>query len=67
MQAESNMDTLKQLKACNLRLEAQLVELRDADDSKVKNQTKQWETTIEDLTKDLKDAKATILEKENVF
>lgn len=36
MQAESNMDTLKQLKACNLRLEGQLVELRDADDSKVK-------------------------------
>ena len=50
-----------------MRLEAQLVELRDADDSKVKNQTKQWEATIEDLTKDLKDAKATILEKENVF
>ena len=36
MQAESNMDTLKQLKACNMRLEGQLVEMRDADDSKVK-------------------------------
>ena len=36
MQAESNMDTLKQLKASNMRLEGQLVELRDADDSKVK-------------------------------
>ena len=67
MQAETDMDTLKQLKACNLRLEGQLVEIRDADESKVKTQTKQWEATIEDLNKDLKDAKATIVEKETVF
>ena len=60
MQAETDMDTLKQLKACNLRLEGQIVELRDSDDTKVKNQTKQWEATIDDLNKDLQDAKATI-------
>ena len=67
MQAETYMDTLKQLKACNLRLEGQIFELRDSDDTKVKNQTKQWEATIDDLNKDLKDAKATIREKESIF
>ena len=67
MQAETDMDTLKQLKACNLRLEGQLVEIRDSDDVKVKTQAKQWEATIDDLSKDLQDAKATIIEKENVF
>ena len=67
MQAETDMDTLKQLKACNLRLESQLVELRDSDETKVKTQTKQWEATIDDITKDLQDAKATIVEKDNVF
>ena len=67
MQAETDMDTLKQLKACNLRLEGQIVELRDSDDTKVKNQTKQWEATIDDLNKDLQDAKATIQEKESIF
>ena len=61
------MDTLKQLKACNIRLEGQLVEIRGSDDMKVKTKTKQWEATIEDLHKDLQDAQATIAEKDNVF
>jgi len=36
-QAEMNMDTLKQLRAHNLKLESQIIEMRDNDDSKVKN------------------------------
>lgn len=40
MQAETDMDTLKSLKACNLRLESQLVDMRDSDDTKVKTQSK---------------------------
>jgi len=35
-----NMDTLKQLKARNLQLEAQLVEIRDSDEMKAKTQHK---------------------------
>ena len=62
-----NMDTLKQLRAHNLKLESQMIEMRDNDDSKVKNQTKQWEMTITDLTKDLKEAQTTIAEKDTVF
>ena len=34
-QAETNMDTLKRLKAENVRLEGQLIEQRDGDDAKV--------------------------------
>ena len=43
------------------------MEIRDSDDSKVKTQTKQWEQTVEDLSKDLKHAHATIVEKETIF
>lgn len=62
-----NMDTLKQLRAHNLKLESQMIEMRDNDDSKAKTQTKQWEMTITDLTKDLKEAQTTIVEKDTVF
>ena len=67
VQANTNMDILKQLRADNLRLESQLVELRNSDDTKAKTQTKQWEMTVGDLTKDLKDAQATIVERDTVF
>ena len=30
------MDTLKQLRACNIRLEAQIIELRESDQTKIK-------------------------------
>ena len=62
-----NMDTLKQLRAHNLKLESQMIEMRDNDDSKAKTQSKQWEMTITDLTKDLKEAQTTIVEKDTVF
>ena len=66
-QAETNMDTLKRLKAENVRLEGQLIEQRDGDDAKVKTHAKQWESTVEDLTKELKDARATIVERDTIF
>ena len=50
------MDTLKQLRASNIRLEAQIIELRESDQTKIKTQSKQWEQTIEDLTQELKEA-----------
>ena len=62
-----NMETLKQLRNQNLQLESQLVEMRDSDEQKTRTKTKQWERTIEDLTRDLKEARATIVEKDNVF
>ena len=61
------METLKQLRNQNLQLESQLVEMRDSDEQKTRTKTKQWERTIEDLTRDLKEARATIVEKDNVF
>ncbi len=33
-----------------------MVEMRDSDDTKIKTQSKQWEMTITDLTRDLRDA-----------
>ena len=66
-QAETNMDTLKQLRASNIRLEAQIIELRESDQTKIKTQSKQWEQTIEDLTQELKEAQTAIVEKENVY
>ena len=42
-QAEMNMDTLKQLRAQNLQLEAQIVDMRDSDEQKGITQNKQWE------------------------
>ena len=50
-----------------MQLEAQLVEMRDSDEQKSKTKSKQWERTIEDLTRDLKEARATIVEKDNDF
>jgi hypothetical protein len=34
---------------------------------KARTQVKQWEMTVEDLTKELKFAHANIVEKENIF
>ena len=56
-----HMDTLKQLRAQNLKLEAQLIEIKDSDQAKVKTQSKQWEMTIEDLSRDLKEAQNTLV------
>jgi len=50
------METLKQLRAHNLKLEAQLIEVQGSDEAKMRTQAKQWESTIEDLSKDLRDA-----------
>ena len=56
-----HMDTLKQLRAQNLKLEAQLIEIKDSDQAKIKTQSKQWEMTIEDLSRDLKEAQNTLV------
>lgn len=44
-----------------------MVEIRDSDDTKIKTQSKQWEMTITDLTRDLRDAQAVIVEKDTVY
>jgi len=44
------------MRAQNIKLEAQIIEKRDTDESKGKSQRKQWEMTVDDLTRDLKEA-----------
>ena len=60
-QAETNLETLKQLRAQNLKLEAQIIESRDCDEKKVQSHRMQWEMTMEDLNRELKEAQATIV------
>lgn len=55
------------MRAHNVQLEAQIMENRDQDEQKGKSQTRQWEQTFEDLTKELKGAQATIVEKSTLF
>lgn len=62
-----DLETLKQLRTQNLKLEGQIIETRDGDENKVQSHRKQWEMTIDDLTRDLREAQAAIVQKETIF
>ena len=64
-QAEMQTETIKSLRAQNVKLEADMAGMKVEEDCKNKNQSMKLESTVEDLTKELKFLREELMEKQS--